>query len=151
MSIDVSVQVEDFSLSYEYQCLSDSSNVGAVVTFCGSVRDMNLGECIEGLTLEHYPGMTEKIINNICSEAKSRWNIEKVRVVHRVGEINVGDQIVFVGVASRHRREAFNACEFIMDYLKTQAPFWKKERTTDSTRWIDARSSDNDVVLRWSK
>ena len=91
---------------------------------------------INYLNLEHYPGMTEKIINNICSEAKSRWNIEKVRVVHRVGEINVGDQIVFVGVASRHRREAFNACEFIMDYLKKDAPFWKKEFYESGSEWL---------------
>lgn len=151
MSIEVSVQVEDFSVSYEHQCLSDGSHSGAVVTFCGNVRDMNLGDCIKGLTLEHYPGMTEKIINHICSEAISRWSIEKIRIVHRVGELNVGEQIVFVGVASGHRHEAFSACEFIMDNLKTRAPFWKKERTTDSTRWIDARSSDSDAVLRWDK
>ena len=151
MSIYVSVQVEDFSVSYEHQCLSDSSNAGAVVTFCGSVRDVNLGDCIEGLTLEHYPGMTEKIINNICSEAKSRWNIEKVTVVHRIGDLNVGEQIVFVGVASAYRREAFHACEFIMDFLKTQAPFWKKEKTIDTTRWVDVRGSDSDAALRWSK
>ncbi len=122
----VSVQVEDFSVDQEYQRLSEGTAAGAVVTFIGKVRDMNLGDNVIGLHLEHYPGMTEKSLSDICDEAEARWPLLGVRVIHRVGDMDSGDQIVFVGVSSAHRGAAFDACEFIMDYLKTKAPFWKK-------------------------
>lgn len=122
----VSVQVEDFSVDQEYQGLSEGTSSGAVVTFIGKVRDMNLGDNVVGLHLEHYPGMTEKSLVEICNQAETRWPLLGVRVIHRVGDLDIGDQIVFVGVSSAHRGAAFDACEFIMDYLKTQAPFWKK-------------------------
>ncbi len=126
MDSRVSVQIEDFSVEQEYQRLSEGTAAGAVVTFVGKVRDMNLGDNVIGLHLEHYPGMTEKSLSDICDQAESRWPLLGVRVIHRVGDMDSGDQIVFVGVSSAHRGAAFDACEFIMDYLKTQAPFWKK-------------------------
>lgn len=151
MSNRVSVQVEDFSLGQEYQRLSEGTAAGAVVTFIGKVRDMNLGDNVIGLHLEHYPGMTEKSLSAICDEAESRWPLLGVRVIHRVGDLDIGDQIVFVGVSSAHRDAAFDACEFIMDYLKTKAPFWKKERTISEERWIDSRDSDHKAAKRWDK
>ena len=126
MDSRVSVQVEDFSLNDEYERLAEGTSAGAVVTFVGKVRDMNLGDNVTGLSLEHYPGMTEKALGEICDEAEQRWPLLKIRVIHRVGDLDIGDQIVFVGVSSAHRGAAFEACEFVMDYLKTKAPFWKK-------------------------
>ncbi|CAH0525536.1 molybdopterin synthase catalytic subunit MoaE [Vibrio hippocampi] len=149
MSISVSVQQQDFDLGFEYQQLAQDNQAGAVVTFAGKVRDMNLGDNVTGLTLEHYPGMTEKSLNAICQQATERWPLNGVRVIHRVGALDVGDQIVLVAVSSAHRGAAFEACEYIMDYLKTQAPFWKKERVADSERWIEARESDNQAAGRW--
>lgn len=149
MTSYVSVQVEDFSVDQEYQRLSESTASGAVVSFVGKVRDMNLGDNVVGLHLEHYPGMTEKCLNDICDQAESRWPLLGVRVIHRIGDLDIGDQIVFVGVSSAHRAAAFDACEFIMDYLKTKAPFWKKERTTNEERWIDSRDSDLTAAKRW--
>ncbi|WP_407332654.1 molybdopterin synthase catalytic subunit MoaE [Enterovibrio sp. 27052020O] len=145
----ISVQQEDFSLAEEYQRLNSSDSDGAIVTFIGKVRDMNLGDNVTGLTLEHYPGMTEKSLNEIVLQAKQRWPLTHVRVIHRVGALNIGDQIVFVGVTSAHRNAAFEACEFIMDYLKTRAPFWKKERLSDDERWVEARKSDDAAADRW--
>ncbi|WP_341660618.1 molybdopterin synthase catalytic subunit MoaE [Vibrio sp.] len=145
----ISVQIEDFSVGSEYQKLADNSTAGAVVTFVGKVRDMNLGDSVTGLSLEHYPGMTEKALVEICDQAIQRWSLSGVRVIHRVGDLEVGDQIVFVGVASAHRSAAFEACEFIMDYLKTKAPFWKKERIDGATRWIESRNSDQLAAQRW--
>ncbi|CCN82840.1 Molybdopterin synthase catalytic subunit [Vibrio nigripulchritudo SFn27] len=147
----VSVQKEDFSLADEYEVLAQGTSSGAVVTFVGKVRDMNLGDNVIGLSLEHYPGMTEKSLESLCEQAKQRWSIENIRVIHRVGDLDIGDQIVFVGVSSAHRGDAFNACEFVMDYLKTQAPFWKKERTTDSVRWVESRESDAAAASRWAE
>ncbi|WGY46437.1 molybdopterin synthase catalytic subunit MoaE [Vibrio sp. ABG19] len=147
----VSVQHDDFSVAHEYAVLAEGTQAGAVVTFIGKVRDMNLGDNVTGLHLEHYPGMTEKALLEICDEAQSRWPLLQLRVIHRVGELDIGDQIVFVGVSSAHRGAAFEACEFVMDYLKTKAPFWKKERTTDSTRWVESRDSDNKAAQRWQK
>ncbi|OLQ90654.1 molybdopterin synthase catalytic subunit [Vibrio panuliri] len=147
----VAVQVEDFNVGDEYQALAQSHASGAIVTFVGKVRDMNLGDDVVGLSLEHYPGMTEKALAEICDQAEQRWPLEGVRVIHRVGDMNAGDQIVFVGVASAHRGAAFEACEFVMDYLKTKAPFWKKERTTEATRWVDSRDSDAKAAERWNK
>lgn len=142
------VQEEDFSVAHEYQCLNDSSLDGAIVTFVGKVRDMMDGY-LTGLTLEHYPGMTEKALTAIVDEAKQRWVLTNVRVIHRVGMLDVGDQIVFVGVTSGHRKAAFEACEFIMDHLKTRAPFWKKERFCEKERWVDAKESDKTQAKRW--
>ncbi|MFY2509219.1 molybdopterin synthase catalytic subunit MoaE [Vibrio pectenicida] len=145
----VSVQYEDFSVGNEYQTLTEDSFTGAIVTFVGKVRDMNLGENVTGLSLEHYPGMTEKALMKICDQAERRWSLSGIRVIHRVGDLEVGDQIVFVGVSSAHRGAAFEACEFIMDYLKTKAPFWKKERTDGATRWVESRNSDKLAAQRW--
>jgi molybdopterin synthase catalytic subunit len=149
MDSRVSVQVEDFSVGAEYEALAEGSAAGAVVTFIGKVRDMNLGDNVTGLSLEHYPGMTEKALAEICDQAKQRWPLLNVRVIHRVGDLDIGDQIVFVGVSSAHRGAAFEACEFVMDYLKTKAPFWKKERTTEATRWVESRDSDAKAAERW--
>ncbi|NOI30828.1 molybdopterin synthase catalytic subunit MoaE [Vibrio coralliilyticus] len=145
----VSVQFEDFSVGAEYEALAQGTASGAVVTFVGKVRDMNLGDNVTGLSLEHYPGMTEKALGEICQQAGQRWPLLDVRVIHRVGDLDIGDQIVFVGVSSAHRGAAFEACEFIMDYLKTKAPFWKKERTTEETRWVESRESDAKAAERW--
>ncbi|MGD8173264.1 molybdopterin synthase catalytic subunit MoaE [Vibrio sp. TRT 21S02] len=150
MDSRVAVQNADFSVGDEYQLLAEGTSSGAVVTFVGKVRDMNLGDNVIGLSLEHYPGMTEKALAEICDEAEKRWPVEKIRVIHRVGDMDIGDQIVFVGVSSAHRGAAFEASEFVMDYLKTKAPFWKKERTTDSTRWVDSRDSDTKAAERWA-
>ncbi|QIL86173.1 molybdopterin synthase catalytic subunit MoaE [Vibrio sp. HDW18] len=145
----VAVQSADFSVADEYQALAQGTQAGAVVTFVGKVRDMNLGDNVLGLHLEHYPGMTEKALLEICDLAQARWPLQRVRVIHRIGDMLSGDQIVFVGVTSAHRNAAFAACEFIMDYLKTRAPFWKKELTTEQSRWIDSRASDQQAVQRW--
>jgi len=123
--------------------------VGAVVTFLGLMRDFNAGDGVAGMTLEHYPGMTEKALQSIVDEACSRWQLEAVRVVHRVGELTPEEPIVLVAVASQHRGEAFLACEFIIDYLKTRAPFWKKEQTGSGARWVDAREGDEQAEARW--
>ncbi|KYN88616.1 molybdopterin synthase catalytic subunit [Vibrio cidicii] len=144
-----SVQLEDFDLATEYAQLAQGNAAGAVVTFVGKVRDMNLGDKVIGLSLEHYPGMTEKSLSEICDQAQTRWPLLSVRVIHRVGDLKLGDQIVFVGVSSAHRGAAFEACEFIMDFLKTKAPFWKKERTSEQTRWVESRESDNKAAQRW--
>lgn len=149
MDTRVSVQYDDFSIEAEYQCFSENATTGAVVTFIGKVRDMNLGDNVTGLLLEHYPGMTEKSLSEICDQAEARWPLHQVKVIHRVGNMLIGDQIVFVGVSSAHRWAAFEACEFIMDYLKTKAPFWKKEQTTKDSRWIDSRDSDKKAAARW--
>ncbi|CED60012.1 Putative molybdenum cofactor biosynthesisprotein E [Moritella viscosa] len=145
----IQIQTEDFDLSAEYAALGKSHSTGAVVTFIGKVRDFNQGDSVSGLTLEHYPGMTEKSLAKILVEAETRWSIQGVKVIHRVGELALGDQIVFVGVASMHRGDAFQACEFIMDYLKTQAPFWKKEATEAGSHWVDARETDTTAADRW--
>ncbi|NOS96972.1 MAG: molybdopterin synthase catalytic subunit MoaE, partial [Methylotenera sp.] len=126
-------------------------DIGAVVSFIGQVRDLNEGDAVSQLTLEHYPGMTEKSLEAIVSQAKSRWNIFDALVIHRVGTLQPLDQIVLVAVSSAHRGEAFKACEFIMDYLKTEAPFWKKEVTNSGERWIDAKLNDDDARERWVK
>ena len=146
------MQTEDFNLQLEYDDLRKNASVGAVVTFSGLVRDYNLGLAVSGLTLEHYPGMTEKCLEDIVIQAKQRWNILACRVIHRVGELALQDQIVFVGIASLHRQEAFACCEFIMDYLKTQAPFWKKESNLEGdSHWVDARESDHRALFKWTE
>lgn len=148
----ISVQQQDFSLGDEYQALiQDASSEGAVVTFVGLVRDINQGNTVKELTLEHYPGMTEKSLKAIVQQAKQRWPLGKVRVIHRVGRLKLSDQIVFVGVTSRHREAAFAACQFIMDYLKNQAPFWKKETTDDGDGWVDFNEKDQQAMQRWQE
>lgn len=148
----VRVQVEDFDTGLEIKLLrSARKDTGAVVSFIGQVRDLNDGDTVSQLTLEHYPGMTEKALEAIVSKAQNRWDIFDAVVIHRVGTLQPTDQIVLVAVSSAHRGEAFKACEFIMDYLKTQAPFWKKETTSQGERWIDAKQTDDDAQSRWMK
>jgi len=146
----VRVQTEDFDAGTEIARLRRGDpKIGAVASFVGVVRDVNDGDSIATLTLEHYPGMTEKAIEAIVAEAKSRWDIIDVGVIHRVGELKPLDQIVLVVVVGGHRGDAFAACEFVMDYLKTRAPFWKKEQTPEGARWVDARAADDDAAERW--
>ena len=151
----VSIQTEDFDLSQVVNALrADDHRVGAVCTFVGTVRDRNATSPanagpILSMELEHYPGMTEKAIEAMIDEALSRFDIYAARVIHRVGLLQPLDQIVLVAVSSAHRGESFKACEFLMDYLKTQAPFWKKEQTPEGARWVDARSSDDAAIARW--
>lgn len=148
----IRIQEEDFDISTEIATLrKDDPRVGAVVTFLGAVRDMNDGSQVKGMTLEHYPGMTEKALQEILDQAKARWDIYQTLVIHRIGPLLPEDQIVLVVVTSAHRGEAFSACEFIMDYLKTAAPFWKKEDTAEGARWVDARVTDDDAMARWNK
>lgn len=148
----VRVQTEDFDAGYEINQLRMArKDVGAVVSFVGQVRDINEGDGVSQLTLEHYPGMTEKSLEAIITQAKARWNIIDVLIIHRVGTLQPCDQIVLVAVSGGHRGEAFAACEFVMDYLKTEAPFWKKEATQSGERWVEAKSSDDDARARWNK
>jgi molybdopterin synthase catalytic subunit len=146
----VRVQQEDFDVGRELESLGRGRlDVGGVASFVGLVRDANDGHAIQGMTLEHYPGMTEKALEEIVREAHARWKLVDALVIHRVGPLRPGDRIVLVGVASAHRGEAFAACEFIMDYLKTRAPFWKREETPQGARWVEARASDDDAAGRW--
>ena len=146
----VIVQEADFDAGAEARALSQANpGVGAVATFVGLVRDHNEGSGVAAMTLEHYPGMTEQSIAKIVEEAKGRWEVLGCTVIHRVGELRPTDQIVLVCVASGHRGDAFAACEFIMDYLKTRAPFWKKEATPQGARWVQARASDDAAAERW--
>ena len=140
----VSVQREDFDLSAEVRAISRNTKTGAVASFVGLVRDVRM-------TLEHYPGMTESAIRKIVDEAAGRWQVMDCAVIHRYGDLEPNDQIVLVAVASSHRGDAFAACEFIMDYLKTQAPFWKKEHHAGGASWVDARSTDDQAAERWKK
>ena len=147
----VRVQEADFDVGAEIARLREGNpKVGAVASFVGVVRDLNEGDAVATLTLEHYPGMTEKSLEEIVAKACERWDIYDALVVHRVGTLKPLDQIVLVVVTSAHRGESFKACEFLMDYLKTQAPFWKKEGTPDGARWVDARASDDAAAERWS-
>jgi molybdopterin synthase catalytic subunit len=149
--VTVRVQTADFDVGAEIAALRRGDpRVGAVASFVGVVRDLNEGDRVGRMTLEHYPGMTEKAIEAIVAEARSRWDVIDVSVIHRVGELAPTEQIVLVVVASGHRGEAFAACEFIMDYLKTRAPFWKKEETPGGARWVEARSSDDEAAERWT-
>ena len=150
--MSVRVQQEDFDLSAEVAALRvGQPGVGAVAAFVGLVRDMNEGSGVSEMALEHYPGMTEKALEAIVAEARARWDILGARIIHRVGTLQPCDQIVLVAVSSAHRGEAFAACEFIMDYLKTRAPFWKREVTPAGARWVDARETDDSAAARWEK
>ncbi len=146
----IRVQTNDFDLSAEHtQIRARHRDVGAIASFVGVVRDVNDGDGVSSMTLEHYPGMTEAALQKIVVEASSRWQVIDATVIHRVGTLLPTEQIVLVVVASRHRADAFAACEFIMDYLKTDAPFWKKETTPHGARWVEARASDDIATQRW--
>jgi molybdopterin synthase catalytic subunit len=148
----VRVQTEDFDVSRELAALrAGDARVGAVAAFIGTVRDLNDASAVTTMTLEHYPGMTEKALAAIVDDARSRWDILDALVIHRIGVLQPLDQIVLVGVTSAHRGEAFAACEFIMDFLKTRAPFWKKEATPSGTRWVEARGTDDEAAARWGR
>ena len=148
----VRIQTDDFDASREIAALREGDrSIGAIASFIGVVRDLNDGECVAEMTLEHYPGMTEKSIAGIIEQAKSRWTVFDALVVHRVGLLKPLDQIVLVVVTGAHRGDAFAACEFIMDYLKTRAPFWKKEQTVEGGRWVEARASDDVAAERWRR
>jgi molybdopterin synthase catalytic subunit len=150
MSFTVSIQTQDFDVSQELAALrAGDARVGAVCAFLGTVRERNDGSAVASMELEHYPGMTEKSISAMMDEAQKRFDIYAARVIHRVGLLHPEDQIVWVAVTSAHRGESFKACEFLMDYLKTQAPFWKKEVTPEGARWVDARVSDDQALARW--
>ncbi|MGB3609222.1 MAG: molybdopterin synthase catalytic subunit MoaE [Cellvibrio sp.] len=146
----ISVQTADFDVAGEYAALTAGDvDAGAVVLFVGRVRELNLARQVTGLLLEHYPGMTEKALEEILAEARSRWQLIRCRIIHRIGRLTLGDQIVLVGVTSPHREQAFAAAEFLMDYLKTRAPFWKKEMTSDGEFWVDAQEKDEVSAQRW--
>ena len=148
MSIFVAVQSDDFCVASEYDELRQQANCGAIVTFSGLVRELS-NNILHNMTLEHYPSMTEQALIAIAEQAKQRWQLGAVRIVHRVGTLKPQQQIVFVGIASAHRAAAFAACEFIMDYLKNQAPFWKKEHTAQGDYWVAAKVSDQQALARW--
>lgn len=148
--MSVSVHHEDFDVGAEVRALTgERSDCGALATFVGLVRGASDG--VSAMTLEHYPGMTERALNAIEAQARARWALGAVRIIHRIGRLLPGEQIVFVGVAAGHRGEAFAACEFIMDYLKTQAPFWKKEETAQGDRWVEAKAHDDAAMARWTR
>lgn len=152
MTNTVRVQTADFDVGAEIKSLREGNPaVGAVASFIGCVRDMNEGDSVGLMYLEHYPGMTERELEKIAAEACTRWDIFDTLVIHRVGELKPLDQIVFVAVTSAHRGESFAACEFIMDYLKTRAPFWKRESTPQGERWVDARATDDAAAERWKQ
>lgn len=146
----VRVQTAPFDPGAEVSALHAANvGIGAVVGFVGYVRDFNEGREVSGMFLEHYPGMTEKALHKIIAEAEARWPLLRLEVLHRVGALEPGEPIVFVGVASAHRQAAFEACDFVMDYLKTRAPFWKKENTSEGTKWVEGRDSDHNAARRW--
>ena len=148
----VQVQQAPFDVdAVQRELRAENPAIGAVVAFTGLMRDFNDGDRVTAMTLEHYPGMTEKALQAIVDEAEQRWELLGIRVVHRVGELRPLEPIVLVAVASAHRGEAFRACEFIIDYLKTRAPFWKRESTPDGDRWVDARVSDDAAEARWQR
>ncbi len=149
-TVKIAIQTADFNVADEVDLLENHNDEdGAVVTFSGRVRNSNLGKTVNGLYLEHYPGMTEKSLEKIIKQAQQQWEIGRVTVIHRIGHLLVGDQIVLVGVTSKHRKDAFSACEFIMDYLKVKAPFWKKELSDGVESWLDAKLSDEKKAQQW--
>jgi molybdopterin synthase catalytic subunit len=152
----IKVQTDDFDHAHEYahlreQAQHSGASDGAIVTFTGLVRDFNIAGSVSGLFIEHYPGMTEKALDDICNKARERWDLGQITVIHRVGHINADEQIVFVGVTSRHRKNAIESTEFIMDYLKHQAPFWKQEATGDGMQWVEQKASDVAQLKRWNE
>jgi molybdopterin synthase catalytic subunit len=150
--IEIRVQTEPFDVAAEQEDLYRGHlQVGALVAFVGLMRDMNEGDRVSRMILEHYPGMTEKALTAIAEEAAARWDLHGIRILHRVGELRPQDPIVLVAVASAHRADAFRACELVIDYLKTRAPFWKKETTEHGERWVDSRPTDEDAANRWER
>lgn len=148
----VGVQQADFDIANEYQLMREGNQQdGAIVFFTGLVRDFNQGNDVTGLFLEHYPGMTEKALQSIVDAAKARWPINRVRVIHRIGQLYLSDQIVYVAVSGKHREASFDACRFIMDYLKNQAPFWKKETTKQGDVWVTALEKDKTAMEKWDE
>ena len=148
----VGVQHDDFDIAHEYQLMREGNQQdGAIVFFTGLVRDFNQGNDVTGLFLEHYPGMTEKALQDIVTQAKARWPVNRVRVIHRIGQLYLSDQIVYVAVSGKHREASFDACRFIMDYLKNQAPFWKKETTKQGDVWVAALEKDKTAMDKWQK
>ncbi len=148
----IRVQEEDFDVGAELAALGRGNNrIGAVTSFVGLVRDLSDGSDVAAMTLEHYPGMTEQALRDIEAEARSRWQLEDMLIVHRYGKLEPGDRIVLVAVASSHRGMAFEACHFLIDWLKTKAPFWKLEATPDGERWVEAKSDDDEAAARWAK
>lgn len=147
----ISVQQEDFDHSTEYNALRENADSdGAIVTFTGLVRDFNIDGSVSGIFIEHYPGMTEKSLMQICSETRKRWDIGQIRLIHRIGEIESSEQIVFVGVTSKHRKNAFEATQYIMDYLKASAPLWKQEGTPKGMKWVATKPSDQAAITDWN-
>ncbi len=149
MATRIRVNAAAFNLADEYQWLAACDEDGAVVTFTGKVRNHNSGDHVAALTLEHYPGMTEKTLAAIVDDARQRWPLQRVTVIHRIGELFPGDEIVMVGVSAAHRSAAFSAAEFIMDHLKTRAPFWKRETTAQGERWVESHTRDQQAAQRW--
>jgi len=146
----ISVQTEDFDHGLEYNALRESADSdGAIVTFTGLVRDFNIERSVSNIVIEHYPGMTEKSLMSICSDARKRWELGQVRIIHRVGTIEASEQIVFIGVTSKHRKDAFESAQFIMDVLKTKAPFWKQEGTAKGMEWVKSAASDRIAINKW--
>jgi len=146
----ISVQKDDFNQGAEYEKLrQDAAGDGAIVTFTGLVRDFNADGSVSMIRLDHYPGMTEKSLMNICVEARKRWELGQIRIIHRIGVIEASAQIVFIGVSAKHRKNAFEAAEFIMDFLKTSAPLWKQEGTAGGMKWVESKKSDQDAIARW--
>jgi len=152
MTDRVCIQQEPFDTAAEIRQLIEADQaMGAVVNFVGVMRDMNEGDVVSEMTLEHYPGMTENALQEIIKEARERWQLGGVTVIHRVGKLRPSDEIVLVAVSAEHRGEAFDGCEYIIDFLKTRAPFWKKEKTARGERWVDERQSDIAAVQQWNK
>jgi len=152
MAYEVRVQQEPFDIAAEQEALwRGRPDVGALVTFVGLMRDMNAGDRVTRMSLEHYPGMTEKALTAIAEEAARRWDLQGIRIIHRVGDLLPQDPIVLVAVTSSHRGDAFRACELLIDYLKTKAPFWKKEVTESGERWVEARDTDDEAAGRWEQ
>ncbi|WP_346837343.1 molybdopterin synthase catalytic subunit MoaE [Microbulbifer sp. SAOS-129_SWC] len=150
MAISIAVQRAPFDVGAEYaQLRADNRADGAAAMFVGSVRDLNLSQSVQRLELEHYPGMTEKVLHEVAERASARWDLGRARIVHRVGVLEPGEDIVFVGASAPHRQAALDACGFMIDWLKTEAPFWKKESGPDGERWVEARQSDHDALEKW--
>ncbi len=145
------VQTADFSVPDEYARIATDNSDGAVVTFVGKVRDFNDGSVVTDLTLEHYPGMTEAVLQQIATEARERWPLNEVTIIHRVGTMSLGEQIVLIGVTSAHRKAAFAACEFLIDFLKTKAPFWKLEAGDKGSNWVEAKDADEQAAKMWQE
>lgn len=151
MPASIRVQADDFDIAQEIASLrAQSKSIGAIASFIGLMRDFNDGDTVAKMSLEHYTGMTERALGNIIQSARERWQVNEIVVIHRIGEFRPGDQIVLVIATAAHRGAAFSACEFVIDYLKTEAPFWKKETTSEGERWVEAKASDADASKRWN-